>query len=107
MNSYPQMTLRPCVNCEKPISSGYMYSGSWSHTALCCSSECGLEWEKKLESWRKRKWRPGEKSPVNGEYEVVGVRGGRTGWFRRVWLLDRFPPTPKPGQLYRWTGDYA
>ncbi|WP_075863163.1 hypothetical protein [Gordonia sp. CNJ-863] len=42
--------------------------------------------------------KPGQKSPVSGQGEVVGPRGGRTG--HEVTLIQghRVPPTQKPGQ---------
>jgi hypothetical protein len=47
-----------------------------------------------------RVYRPGEKAPVSGEYEIIGPRGGDTGKERTSIQGERLPPTPKPGQGY-------
>jgi hypothetical protein len=47
-----------------------------------------------------RVYRPGEKAPVSGEYEIVGPRGGDTGKERTSIQGEPLPPTPKPGQGY-------
>ena len=46
-------------------------------------------------------YRPGEKAPASGQYEIVGPRGGRTGEERTVVRGEPLPPTPQPGQGYR------
>ena len=45
--------------------------------------------------------RPGVKSDVSGQYEIIGPRGGKTGEERTVVKGEPFPPTPKPGMTYR------
>jgi hypothetical protein len=47
-----------------------------------------------------RVYKPGEKAPVSGEYEIIGPRGGDTGKERTSIQGERLPPTPKPGQGY-------
>jgi hypothetical protein len=47
-----------------------------------------------------RVYRPGEKAPVSGEYEIRGPRGGDTGQERTSIQGAPLPPTPKPGQVY-------
>lgn len=47
-----------------------------------------------------RAYRPGEKAPVSGEYEIRGPRGGDTGEERTSIQGAPLPPTPKPGQVY-------
>ncbi|WP_447643360.1 hypothetical protein [Nocardioides zeae] len=44
--------------------------------------------------------RPGNRTPVSGQYPVVGPRGGETG--QEVTSVEGrpLPPTPKPGQGY-------
>lgn len=44
--------------------------------------------------------KPGENVPRSGQYELVGIRGGRLG--REVTLVkdETVPPTPKSGQSY-------
>ena len=42
--------------------------------------------------------KPGEKTPVSGQYGIVGPRGGRTGVEVTVSKGETLPPTPKPGQ---------
>lgn len=46
-------------------------------------------------------FKPGEKAPQSGQYEIIGPRGGRTGQERTVVQGEPFPPTPQPGQQYR------
>ncbi len=48
-----------------------------------------------------RTYKPGEKAPVSGQYEIVGPRGGRTGEERTVVRREPLPPTPEPGQEFR------
>ena len=46
-------------------------------------------------------YKPGEKVPDSGIYDVVGPRGGKTGESSRTNVTgERFPPTPQPGQKY-------
>lgn len=44
--------------------------------------------------------KPGQKTPVSGQYPFVGPRGGKTG--SEVTSVEGrpLPPTPKPGQTY-------
>lgn len=46
-------------------------------------------------------YKPGEKAPRSGQYEIVGPRGGRKGEERTVVKGEPLPPTPKPRQQYR------
>jgi hypothetical protein len=46
-------------------------------------------------------FRPGEKSPRSGQYEIIGPRGGDTGDERTVTKGEPFPATPKPGMKYK------
>jgi hypothetical protein len=39
-----------------------------------------------------RVYRPGEKAPVSGEYEIIGPRGGDTGKERTSIQGERLPP---------------
>ena len=50
---------------------------------------------------RKHVFRPGEKSPRSGQYEIIGRQGGLTGEERTVVKKEPFPPTPKKGQGYK------
>ena len=45
-------------------------------------------------------FKPGEKAPKSGQYEIVAPRGGRTGNERTVTTGEPLSPTPKPGQSY-------
>lgn len=45
-------------------------------------------------------YKPGEKSPRSGQYEIIGPRGGNTGEERTIVTREPFPPTPKSGQHY-------
>ena len=47
-----------------------------------------------------KKFKPGQKAPSSGQYEIVGPRGGRTGKERTVVRYEPMPPTPKKGQGY-------
>jgi len=46
-------------------------------------------------------YKPGEKAPASGQYEILGPRGGGTGKERTVVRGEPLPPTPKPDQGYR------
>ena len=48
----------------------------------------------------KKTFRPGQKAPASGQYEILGPRGGDTGKERTVVRGEPLPPTPKPGQQY-------
>lgn len=47
-----------------------------------------------------RTYKPGQKAPRSGQYEIIGPRGRRTGVERTVVKDEPFPPTPKPGHDY-------
>jgi hypothetical protein len=50
----------------------------------------------------KKLYKPGEKAPESGQYEIVGPRGGETSeGARTVTRGEPFPPTPEPGQCYK------
>lgn len=42
----------------------------------------------------------GQKATASGQYEIVGVRGGKTGIERTVVKNEPLPPTQQPGQKY-------
>lgn len=44
--------------------------------------------------------RPGQETPVSGQYAMVGPRGGQTGEERTSVQGKPLPPTMKPGQGY-------
>ena len=48
----------------------------------------------------KKTYKPGQRVPRSGQYEIIGTRGGRTGKERTVVKDEPFPPTPKGGQRY-------
>lgn len=45
-------------------------------------------------------FKPGEKANISGQYEMLGLRGGRTGIERTVVKGEPLPPTEKKGQTY-------
>jgi hypothetical protein len=45
-------------------------------------------------------YKPGERAPRSGQYEIVGPRGGKTGIERTVVSGEPLPPTLQPGQQY-------
>lgn len=45
-------------------------------------------------------FKPGEKAPRSGQYEILGPRGGKTGKERTVVKKEPLPPTPEKGQKY-------
>lgn len=47
-----------------------------------------------------KKFKPGEKAPRSGQYEIIGPHGGRTGKERTIVRNEPMPPTPKKGQGY-------
>ena len=49
---------------------------------------------------KKPTYKPGEKAPHSGQYEIVGPRGGKTGDERTVVRKEPLPPTPESGQRY-------
>lgn len=48
-----------------------------------------------------KEYKPGDKAPASGQYEIIGPRGGHTGKERTVVRGEPLPPTPGPGQGYR------
>ncbi|WP_084665559.1 YjzC family protein [Thermanaeromonas toyohensis] len=47
-------------------------------------------------------FKPGEKAPESGQYEIVGPRGGKTPYGERTVVEgEPFPPTPEPGLKYK------
>jgi hypothetical protein len=48
-----------------------------------------------------KNYKPGERAPVSGLYELIGPRGGHTGKERTVARGEILPPTPKTGMEYR------
>jgi YjzC-like protein len=48
-----------------------------------------------------KKYRPGQKAPRSGQYEIIGPRGGRTGKERTIVRGEPMPPTPKKRQGYK------
>ncbi len=49
--------------------------------------------------------KPGEKTPVSGQYELTGPRGGGTGQEITSTKGHPLPPTPKPDQRYKLTDE--
>lgn len=49
---------------------------------------------------KKTFFKPGEKAPTSGQYEMTGPRGGRTGTERTVTKNEPLPPTKQSGQSY-------
>ena len=48
----------------------------------------------------KNTYKPGEKAPASGQYEIQGPRGGGTDQERTVVKGEPLPPTPESGQVY-------
>lgn len=48
-----------------------------------------------------KSYKPGQKAPYSGQYEIQGPRGGNTGVERTVVRNEPLPPTKSPGQSYR------
>ena len=46
-------------------------------------------------------FKPGQKAPRSGQYEIIGPRGGKTGVERTVTLGEPLPPPESKGQKYR------
>ncbi len=46
------------------------------------------------------KYRPGQKAPASGQYQIVGPKGGK-GPERTVTRGEPLPPTPSSGSQYR------
>lgn len=48
-------------------------------------------------------YKPGEKAPKSGQYEITGPRGAKTGIERTVTKGEPLPPPLKSGQKYTLT----
>ena len=48
-------------------------------------------------------YKPGQKAPRSGQYEITGPRGGKTGVERTVTKGEPMPPTRRSGENYRLT----
>lgn len=46
-------------------------------------------------------YKPGQKAPRSGQYEITGPRGGGTNIERTVTRGEPLPPTEQKGQKYR------
>jgi hypothetical protein len=46
-----------------------------------------------------KSWKPGEKAPRSGQYQIVGPRG-RRGPERTIVKDEPFPPTLRPNQRF-------
>jgi len=46
-------------------------------------------------------YKPGQKAPRSGQYEITGPRGGGKGAERTVTQGEPLPPPPEAGQRYR------
>lgn len=46
-------------------------------------------------------YKPGQKAPRSGQYELEGPRGGKTKVERTVVKREPLPPSEKKGQRYR------
>lgn len=46
-------------------------------------------------------FKPGQKAPKSGQYQIIGPRGGTNGPERTVTRGEPLPPTPSPGFKYR------
>jgi hypothetical protein len=46
-------------------------------------------------------YKPGQKAPRSGQYEITGPRGGGTEVERTVTKGEPLPPTEQKGQKYR------
>ena len=51
-----------------------------------------------------KSWKPGEKAPESGSYELVNSNGSKTGFTVKMKANDHFPPADKDGQSYRKSG---
>lgn len=49
---------------------------------------------------KRHDFKPGEKAPASGQYQIIGPRGGK-GPERTVVRREPLPPTPIPGSRYR------
>ena len=48
----------------------------------------------------RKTYKPGEKAPYSGQYEMIDTKGKPTGIERTVVKGEPFPPTTKPGWSY-------
>ena len=48
-----------------------------------------------------KEYKPGQKAPASGQYEIIGPRGGHTGVERTVVKDEPLPPTPGRKQGYQ------
>lgn len=53
-----------------------------------------------LQMGKRSEYKPGQKAPKSGQYEIIGPRGGK-GAERTVTRGEPLPPTPTPGSKYR------
>lgn len=51
----------------------------------------------------KNQYKPGEKAPRSGRYEITGPRGGRTGIERTVTRGEPLPHRSNPASDTRWS----
>ena len=65
---------------------------------ICCGYDIKLNLK---ETNMPKTYRPGEKAPASGQYEIVGPRGGKTGEERTVVRGEPMPPTPSKRQQYK------
>lgn len=49
---------------------------------------------------KKNNFKPGQKAPISGQYEILGLKGGKTGIERTIVKNEPFPPTLQAGQKY-------
>ena len=47
-----------------------------------------------------KSYKPGEKAPKSGTYNLVEKNGSKTGFAVKMKADDRFPPADKDGQAY-------
>lgn len=48
-------------------------------------------------------YKPGQKAPRSGQYEIVGPKGGKTGVERTVVRGEPLPPSESKGQRFQLT----
>jgi hypothetical protein len=49
----------------------------------------------------KKTYKPGDRAPRSGQYEIIGPRGGHTGKERTVVKDEPLPPPPGKAMKYR------
>lgn len=54
-----------------------------------------------MSSMKRSGFKSGQPAPLSGQYELVGVRGGRKGKERIVVAGEPLPPTPEAGMTYK------